>query len=330
MIQLFSILVLVGMSSVVTFFFFIMGLGIFFKSVGGLLLLVNEFRKLTQISLGPVTSNIVECASGIASLKAFNTVPYQYQKFKTNSEKYLVSLLHEFFANVYVNWKGELVAMALFFITTLSIATVKVLDIKFLLNVQTLSLTLTAVLQLSSWMSYNIYSLTMQINGFTSLERVFNWIDNKQVEDKFVKPNDPNQDAKKGTDSQLQQRWPDRGAITARNIVMKYRPGLPRVLNGLSFDIVPKQKVGIVGRTGSGKSSLILAILRIVEQDYDPNDPDAKKKSYFEIDGRRLHELGLKTARQAMSLIPQDPFLISGTVRSNIDPFNKFTDQQVI
>ena len=111
---------------------------------------------------------------------------------------------------------------------------------------------------------------------------------------------------------------------------MKYRPGLPRVLNGLSFDINPKQKVGIVGRTGSGKSSLILAILRIVEQDYDPNDPDAKKKSYFEIDGRRLHELGLKAARQAMSLIPQDPFLISGTVRSNIDPFDKFTDQQVI
>lgn len=85
--------------------------------------------------------------------------------------------------------------MGLFFITTLSIAAVKVLDIKFLLNVQTLSLTLTAVLQLSSWMSYNIYSLTMQINGFTSLERIFNWIDNKEVEDDFVKPNDPNQEA---------------------------------------------------------------------------------------------------------------------------------------
>lgn len=111
---------------------------------------------------------------------------------------------------------------------------------------------------------------------------------------------------------------------------MKYRPGLPRVLNGLDFEIRPKQKVGIVGRTGSGKSSLILAILRIVEQDYDPEDPESKKKSYFEIDGRRLHELGLKAARQAMSLIPQDPFLISGTVRSNIDPFDKFSDFQVI
>lgn len=160
-LQLFSILVLVGMSSVVTFFFFVIGLGVFFKSVGGLLLLVNEFRKLTQIALGPVTSNIVECAGGIASLQAFNTVPYQYQKFRTNSEKYLVSLQHEFFANVYVNWKGEIVSVMLFFVTTLSIATIKVLDIKFLLNVQTLSLTLTAILQLSSWMSYNIYSLTM-------------------------------------------------------------------------------------------------------------------------------------------------------------------------
>lgn len=108
---------------------------------------------------------------------------------------------------------------------------------------------------------------------------------------------------------------------------MKYRPSLPRVLNGLNFEIMPKQKVGIVGRTGSGKSSLILAILRIVEQDLDPKDPESKNKSYFEIDGKRLHDLGLKTARQAMSLIPQDPFLISGTVRSNIDPFDIFTDQ---
>lgn len=95
MIQLFSILVLVGMASVVTFFFFVIALGVFFKSVGGLLILVNEFRKLTQIALGPVTSNIVECASGIASLKAFSTIPYQYKKFKNNSEKYLVALQHE-------------------------------------------------------------------------------------------------------------------------------------------------------------------------------------------------------------------------------------------
>lgn len=130
-------------------------------------------------------------------------MPYQYKKFRANSERYMVSLLHEFFANVYVNWRGEIVSMGLFFVTTLSIAAVRALEIGFLLEIKTISLTLTAVLQLSSWMSYNIYSLTMQINGFTSLERVFNWIDNKEVEDKFVKPNDPNQETSKKGGSQL-------------------------------------------------------------------------------------------------------------------------------
>jgi ABC-type multidrug transport system fused ATPase/permease subunit len=86
--------------------------------------------------------------------------------------------------------------------------------------------------------------------------------------------------------------------------------------------------VGIVGRTGSGKSSLILTILRIVELDCNLKDPNCE--SYIEIDGRKLHELGIKTARDSVTLIPQDPFLISGTVRSNVDPFNKFTDDQVI
>lgn len=108
---------------------------------------------------------------------------------------------------------------------------------------------------------------------------------------------------------------------------MKYREGLPRVLKGLNFEVKPQEKVGIVGRTGSGKSSLILTILRIVEQDFDHKDPAMEEKSFIQIDGLKLHQLGMKTARNAVTLIPQDPFLISGTVRSNVDPFNKFTDK---
>lgn len=127
-------------------FVFSIGIAVFFKKVGGLLLLVNEFRKLTQIALGPVTSNVIECVNGVASLQAFCNIPYQLKKFKLNSHKYLVALYHENFSNYFVFWKGEQVAIILFFATTLSIAAVKVLDIKFLLNVQTISLTLTAVI----------------------------------------------------------------------------------------------------------------------------------------------------------------------------------------
>lgn len=196
--QLISILFLVGLSSGVMLIVFVVGLSVFFKRVGPMLMLVNEFRKLTQIALGPVTSNIVECVNGISSLQAFSNIPFQLRKFRQNAHKYQVAFYHEQFANFYVFWKGEVVAILLFFATTLSIAGVKILDIKLLLNVQTISLALTAVIQLSSWMSYNLYSLTMTINGLASLERIYSWIDNKEVEDKFVKPTDPNPRNKKG------------------------------------------------------------------------------------------------------------------------------------
>lgn len=145
-LQLMSILFLVGLSSGVMLLVFVVGLGIFFKRVGRLLMLVNEFRKLTQISLGPVTSNIVECVNGIASLQAFSNIPFQLSKFSQNAHKYQVAFYHEQFANFYVFWKGEMVAILLFFATTLSIAGIKVLDIKVLLNVQTISLALTAII----------------------------------------------------------------------------------------------------------------------------------------------------------------------------------------
>lgn len=108
---------------------------LFSKNVAGLLLLVNEFRKMTQIALGPVTSNIVECVSGISSLRAFGAVPFQYNKFKANSQKYNVSLQHEQFSDNYLYWKGEVISILLFFVAALSIAAVKVLDISFLLNI---------------------------------------------------------------------------------------------------------------------------------------------------------------------------------------------------
>lgn len=88
------------------------------------------------------------------------------------------------------------------------------------------------------------------------------------------------------------------------------------------------QKVGIVGRTGSGKSTLILSLLRILEQDL-PESP-SEPLSEILIDGRVIGKLGLSTARRAVTLIPQEPFLLSGTVRSNVDPFQRYKDSEIL
>ena len=113
--------------------------------------------------------------------------------------------------------------------------------------------------------------------------------------------------------------WPTLGAIEMRTVTMRYREGLPLVLKGLTLSIAAREKVGIVGRTGAGKSSLLTALLRLVELE----------SGSILIDRVDIAHVGLNTLRSVMAVIPQDPVLFSGTVRSNLDPFGKYTDVQI-
>ena len=94
---------------------------------------------------------------------------------------------------------------------------------------------------------------------------------------------------------------------------MRYRPELPLVLKDLSFSINEGERVGIVGRTGAGKSSIIQALFRIAEPE---------EGSIYRIDNVSALELGLHSLRQRISVIPQTPFLFKGSIKENLDPFS--------
>jgi len=115
------------------------------------------------------------------------------------------------------------------------------------------------------------------------------------------------------SDLQLPEGWPLEGAVEFRGIYLRYRQGLDLVLQGVSFCCAPAEKVGVVGRTGAGKSSLMLALFRIVE---------ASAGSIL-IDGVDVATLGLQQLRSRMAIVPQDPVLFGGTVRHNLDPFGE-------
>lgn len=113
--------------------------------------------------------------------------------------------------------------------------------------------------------------------------------------------------------------WPRSGKIEFRGVDMRYRAGLPLVLDGVDFQVEPTHKVGIVGRTGAGKSSTLVALFRLVEP----------TGGSIVIDGRDITKMGLHELRSKMSIIPQEPVLFTGTIRFNLDPFEAHSDAEV-
>jgi ATP-binding cassette subfamily C (CFTR/MRP) protein 4 len=170
-------------------------------------------------------------------------------------------------------------------------------------------LAITQALGLTSMVQWGMRQLAEFENTMTSVERV--------LEYNAVDP-EPNLESE--PDKKPPPSWPEEGRIKFNKLTMRYCPD-PKsetVLKQLEFEIYPKEKIGIVGRTGAGKSSIINALLRL---------------SYTEgsilIDSRDIHLMGVHEIRSKISIIPQEPFLFSGSLRHNLDPFDEYTDEKI-
>ena len=117
----------------------------------------------------------------------------------------------------------------------------------------------------------------------------------------------------------VRDTWPEKGGLEFKDVQMRYRPGLPLVLKGLSVNIRPGERVGIVGRTGAGKTSIISTIFRLVEL----------SNGSIAIDGTDIAAVSLYDLRSRLSIIPQDPTLFQGTIRTNLDPLEEYEDSKL-
>lgn len=144
-------------------------------------------------------------------------------------------------------------------------------------------------------------------NLMTSVERVQDYIDSPKEG-----PMESDEQSKPAKD------WPEQGKIELIDLKMKYSKSSDFVLHGLNFTINPMEKLGIVGRTGAGKSSIIQAIFRLAIND-----------GTIKIDDKDIAKIGLHDLRNKISIIPQDPVLFSGTLRYNLDPFESKSDDEI-
>lgn len=173
-----------------------------------------------------------------------------------------------------------------------SVIAVLMKDLGASIDVNILGLALIYALQLTGLLQWTVRVIIETENNMTAVERLSTL-------------GEIDSEAARHTAAD-EMKWPSSGAISIRNLKMRYRQGLELVLKGINLSIPAGAKVGICGRTGSGKSSFMLAILRIVEAEQD---------SVIEIDGTDIFKLGLERLRSNITIIPQDPVMFSGTIR---------------
>ncbi|GFY57332.1 multidrug resistance-associated protein 5 [Trichonephila inaurata madagascariensis] len=264
---------------------------------------IRDLKRFQSASRSPIFSHVASTVKGLPTIKAFEKQEDFFDKFtqlvdNNASPRYL------YYSSL--RWMGIRMDLLCLVITLATI--LFVLYLKDQTSPAFAALALVLVLQLSGLYQY-IVRLGCELESrFTSVERIQSYVEELESEaPPVIDKMRPSPD------------WPTRGHITFKDVNMRYRPGLPLVLKGLTFEIEHQEKIGIVGRTGAGKSSLGAALFRLVEL----------ASGSITIDGINIEELGLEDLRSRMSVIPQDPVLFHGTIRYNLDPLNEFEDEML-
>ncbi|CAF4606534.1 unnamed protein product [Rotaria socialis] len=262
----------------------------------------RQLRRLDSTTRSPVYSNFGETVQGLSSIRAYNA----QQRFIDMSDHLLDKNQACYFASCVANrWLAvrlESITNALTFFTALFAVLMRTH-----LTAGIVGLTITYAMQISQSLNWLVRMASDIETNIVSVERV-----NEYAE---LEPEAPWEIAEKKPPSD----WPATGEIQLNNLTARYRENLKLVLKGVTVNIQPGEKIGIIGRTGSGKSSLCITLFRIIE-------PTGGEIIIDNIDIRRI---GLHDLRSKITIIPQDAVIFAGTVRFNIDPFGTYSDAAI-
>ncbi|KAF9434448.1 hypothetical protein BGZ76_008001 [Entomortierella beljakovae] len=274
----------------------------YYKLGGYFLISSRELKRLDSAARSPLYAHFGETLAGLSTIRAYddgNRFAVQATSLLDRSQQtsYLI--------NVSTRWL-QLMLDSLSVLVLTAVGLLAILQ-RESANQQLFSIVLSQIGQLTNLMNQLLTAAVTIETLIVSVERLREYSQLKP-EARNVIP-----------DSKTDEAWPQRGQISFNQYSTRYREGLDLVLKDVTATINGGERVGIVGRTGAGKSSVTLALFRIIEA----------AEGSIVIDGIDISTLGLQELRSHLAIIPQDPFLFGGSVRANLDPFNKHTDAEI-
>ncbi|KAG2058537.1 hypothetical protein BDR06DRAFT_1004242 [Suillus hirtellus] len=255
----------------------------------------RELKRLDALLRSSLYSHFSESLSGLTTIRAYG----EFDRFRAENTQlidvenraYWLTVVNQRWLGIRLDFLGALLTLAVALLTV---------GIRFSISPGQTGVTLSYIVMMQQSFAFMVRQVAEVENNMNSVERLAHYA--KEVEQEA---------AHEVEDSPAPADWPSRGEIVMKDAVMRYRPELPPVLKGLSMSVSPGEKIGVVGRTGAGKSSIMTAIYRMVEL----------ASGSISIDGVDISTVGLAQLRRKLSIIPQDAFLFSGTLRTNLDPF---------
>ena len=261
-----------------------------------------EMQRVDSVSRSPIYAHFSESLSGVETIRAYRLA----DAFAASSDARVDANHRAYFtvrmANEWLSLRLDLIGACIVLLTAI-LAIVR----RDTISASLAAMTLSEALDVTLFLKSAVTSGAMFETRFNSVERLAAYWDLPQ-EAPATKP-----------DVEPEEEWPQEGALVYKDVWMRYRPELDPVLKGVSFTVNPGDKIGIVGRTGSGKSSLIVTLFRLVEP----------FKGQIILDNIDILTLGLDDVRGRIAAIPQDPVLFSGSVRSNLDPYSRHSDVEL-